>query len=606
MLRKSLMLAVLAGFVGHSGPVLAQGLPPEDGGGFEIDTAAPEEEAGFFENLSQYVGAAAGVNSGSSDAVEKTMQGISFTFDFPRYAGIKTALAVDVGDFENVYKLELDEGRRQSVARCRELGVDVGAMTENERNEYENNNCEDALNEAGDGYLADSVSQTVSDSFTDVVEGFVQWEPTSFATLRAGRQPIVIGQFETFSPLMFTVPLKATGTKTRTTKSDMSFAQDGFQVSLFPFPQLEVSATLIPAMRIDPSTKKKNEEQGLTVGDATNFNPDGRGQNEKLQDEADHDMTVLRLMYFGDRFTFGVTSIEGAETNEEPVRDAKLVRVNCDAYSPAYYTPCFSTNFPVPDAYSGNPSNLSDPWNSFTETQRQAEAGTGLFNTYYLGEDKGLFYPEASTTAIELSYRISNKWTFVFETTTVETQRMFDILPNGGEAGTKPVEYFDGGRQVDILAIYDEIWNAGYRLPYVNVETTMSSVGMVFKGDRWLANLQIAQRTQEGASAEEEAYRKKLDPVEYEDEDGEDTLPILNVVRLLGAEKQGYAGFGFGAFGQSFGFGLSGGWRYFEKLEIGGFAGFPLDVVGSDEIERQGYDSPESDNYMSIGVNYLF
>ena len=67
----------------------------------------------------------------------------------------------------------------------------------------------------------------------------------------------------------------------------------------------------------------------------------------------------------------------------------------------------------------------------------------------------------------------------------------------------------------------------------------------------------------------------------------------MNAVRLLGDEKQGYAGFGFGSFGQNFGFGLSVGWRYFEKLEVGVFGGMALDVTGADEIEAEGYESPK-------------
>ena len=74
----------------------------------------------------------------------------------------------------------------------------------------------------------------------------MQWEPFSFATLKAGRMPIVLGQFELFSPLGFLMPLKATGTKTRSSRADMTLAQDGVQLSLFPLQQLEVQLTAIP------------------------------------------------------------------------------------------------------------------------------------------------------------------------------------------------------------------------------------------------------------------------------------------------------------------------------------------------------------------------
>ena len=107
--------------------------------------------------------------------------------------------------------------------------------------------------------------------------------------------------------------------------------------------------------------------------------------------------------------------------------------------------------------------------------------------------------------------------------------------------------------------------------------------------------------------------RKDLDWDSYRGEDTEengsgasDILPIVNAVLLLGAEKEGFIGAGFGTFGQNFGFGLSGGWRFFEKLEIGAFGGMALDVTGADEIEAEGYDTPQDEGYFSFGINYLF
>ena len=80
--------------------------------------------------------------------------------------------------------------------------------------------------------MSPELERIVDDSFAELTEAYIQWEPTSFATIRAGRQPIVLGQFEVFSPLMFTSPMKARGTKTKTTKADMSYAQDGIQLSV--------------------------------------------------------------------------------------------------------------------------------------------------------------------------------------------------------------------------------------------------------------------------------------------------------------------------------------------------------------------------------------
>ena len=119
----------------------------------------------------------------------------------------------------------------------------------------------------------------------------------------------------------------------------------------------------------------------------------------------------------------------------------------------------------------------------------------------------------------------------------------------------------------------------------------------------------MAQRTEEGATAEEDDLFNKLNYEFIQDgsvEEFNDILPILNVARLLGEEKPGYAGAGFGVFAQSFGFGLTAGWRYFEKLEVGAFMGMALEVTGADTIEQQGYESPEGESFVNFGINYLF
>ena len=140
------------------------------------------------------------------------------------------------------------------------------------------------------------IGTLVDDSFAELTEAYIQWEPTSFATIRAGRQPIVLGQFEVFSPLMFTSPMKARGTKTKTTKADMSYAQDGVQLSLFPFSQVEVSFTAIPKMRLDPVNEKRFKQFASLKSDFTNFIEE---PVSVLQDIGDNDMSVARIMYYG-------------------------------------------------------------------------------------------------------------------------------------------------------------------------------------------------------------------------------------------------------------------------------------------------------------------
>lgn len=125
MLNKSVLFAVWIGTIGYGAmnPAHAQGLPPDDGG-FELETADDiSSSGGLLENLSQYVGATMGANSGTSDAVEKSIQGISLVFDLPSIGNVKSFVSVDVGNYENVYKLELNGFSKNRLNDCQQQGL---------------------------------------------------------------------------------------------------------------------------------------------------------------------------------------------------------------------------------------------------------------------------------------------------------------------------------------------------------------------------------------------------------------------------------------------------------------------------------------------------
>lgn len=580
MLRKTSSLVALAALAltpFHA--ALAQGLPPEDGG-FEIETEETREQPGFLENLSQYIGATAGATSGSSNAVEKSLQAMNIQVDIPMPRGFKAAFSVDVGNYENIYTLELPEGDQSQVANCQQIyagsgfpqsepsepvaptqpalsapqaawdqyNADVEQFQIDQQAYQSYQQCDRFYDD--DDWLQPDKEITVDDSFSEVGEAFIQWEPTSFMTVQAGRQPIVLGQFEAFSPLMFLTPMKSTGTKTRTAKADLSYAQDGLNVSLFPTSNIELSYLTVGKMRMDPSSIQRLKQFADEDAGELRFENDV-DPNSTVEEIGDNSLSVARLMYFGDRLTLGVTAIEGADTSMELIRESKIKEIS--------------------------------------------ENGEAAFVIY---DDKGMRFPEMSATAVELSYRLGSKWTFSMEYTEQETEAQFNELPSEWTSTDD-----------DWAPHYRRVENELDGISYVDLNVTMASMGLVYKGDRWLANLQLAQRTEEGATDIEDELYNRLDYEFIQNgaaEEIDDTLPILNVARLLGAEKQGYAGAGFGVFAQSFGFGLTAGWRYFEKLEIGAFMGMALDVTGADTVEQQGYESPEGESYVNFGVNYLF
>ena len=630
MLRKTLMLAALTGFVGSAAlnPAFSQGLPPDDFG-FEIETAEEPKQESFLSNLSQYFGATAGSNAGTSNGVDRQISAIAVQVDLPEIVGLKSAVNFDIGNYENTYKFELSGSNRQTAQDCQaqapnpRLDEDYEDLSEDDRNQLDffwNNQCYNVYDEETGSYLEPETERVVEDSFAELTEAYIQWEPTSFATIRAGRQPIVLGQFEVFSPLMFTSPMKARGTKTKTTKADMSYAQDGLQISLFPTSQTELSFTSIPNMRLDPVNEKRFEQFALLKGENLNFT--SGSPVAELQDIGDNDMSIARLVYYGNRLTLGLTALSGAETNDDPIREARLTRVGCETFfennTPRAGSECAGgfQEVPIPGGLPGETYTIPRP----------GVPDQGEFDTYALDEDEGLRYAEMDAIAFEARLNVTGKLSFIYEVTLVESEKELGILPYGGETGEEPRirtgptvgDPFDPNfdpyaNTVELLPLFDDVFSQNEAKPYINVETIMHSGGVVYQGDRLLLNLQIAQRTQKGASDIEEELRKKLDYDTYYGDDTEengsgasDVIPILNAAYLLGSEKQGYIGAGFGTFGQNFGFGLSGGWRFFEKLEIGAFGGMALDVTGADEVEARGYDTPEDEGYVSVGVNYLF
>ena len=627
MLRKTLLLAALTGFVGSAAldPAFSQGLPPDDFG-FEIETAEEPKQESFLANLSQYFGATAGSNSGTSNAVDRSISAIAVQVDLPEFAGLKSAFNFDVGNYNNTYKFELSGSARQTLANCQQqvpnpnIDQDYQSLNAAERELYDSywqNGCYEVYDEDEGAYLEPETERVVEDSFTELTEAYIQWEPTSFATIRLGRQPIVLGQFEVFSPLMFTTPMKARGTKTKTTKADLSYAQDGLQVSLFPTSQIELSFTSIPNMRLDPVNEKRFQEFALLKGDSLNFIND---QVETLQDISDNDMSVARLVYYGNRLTLGLTAIQGVDTNEDPIREARLAPIGCEEF--------FDNDLPPAGSEcAGGFAPVTDPFGNTFQQPVIGVPGSGEFDTYELAQDEGLRYGEMEAIAFEARLNLTSKLSFIYEVTMVEGEKELGILPFGGTRGEEPRAISPMSFQGDpndpnfdpyagstrLLPFFDQVFNQNDAKPYINVETTMHSGGFIYQGDRLLINAQLAQRVQKGASELEEQLRKDLDWDTYYGEDTEengsgasDILPIVNAVLLLGGEKQGFIGAGFGTFGQNFGFGLSGGWRFFEKLEIGAFGGMALDVTGADEIEAEGYDTPEDEGYVSFGVNYLF
>lgn len=176
-----------------STPLSAQDLP-QAGGDFEIETDAASAGADW----SRYIGGTFRVVSADGDTVSRQLVALQVDIDLPAGENVKTVISLDVADFENSYTQQLrrDVDETPLLPRRRET--------------------------------------VVADSFADLSEAYVQWQPTDFATVSVGRQNLIWGQFEFLSPVGFLLPYSGTNTSPRPRRADFSYTQDGITLALYP------------------------------------------------------------------------------------------------------------------------------------------------------------------------------------------------------------------------------------------------------------------------------------------------------------------------------------------------------------------------------------
>lgn len=518
---------------------------PGDVGDFEIETGTAPE-TGF--DWSRYIGGAVGVVAADGDTTSRQLAALQLDFNLPASDRLKTFISVDFADFENSYTQELRDHVRDRRNRCARRFPDADEPPEVElsgetleahmaRTDWTNNRCNEVLDENG-GYLDPERETEVADSFADLREAYVQWQPTDFATLTLGRQSLVWGQFSFLSPVGFLLPTRAINTSPRPARADFSYAQDAVNLAVYPSRNNEIQLIHVPAMRIDPSVEEnlKSYAQNRYDDNAPVF-----------PDAGDYDMSAVRFTHYGERLTFAVTALDGTQQFLfDPVRDTHLVR---------------------------------------------SESGYA-----YANPDSGLKFADLEAVALEFSYILNSRWTLKGEYTAYES---FDTLDFSDLSNLS-----DRDRRIADVIVRPQ--HEG-RL-YQTFDETFMALGFEYDGDDWFGHFQLVSLDNQPSSPADQEIEDIKDENRDESDDDSDVAPIFFIGRRLGAEDDGFAGFGATAFFNAYAVGFFGGWRLNEDVEIGGLIGSVVDVTDSGPPDDDHYDEnlDDGDGLVQIGISYLF
>ena len=559
--------------------LLAQDLPPDDGG-FDIETVELPD-GGLWGQFNQFVSGSLGTVQADGDVLDRDISVLELDFNIPASDRFQTVLSLDAIEYDLTYTQDLRSNvNKERTEDCEilkgvfamiEQGIRVGSLHGDEARDHARNinPCPDT--ETFEPELLPTTREfEVTGDDVDMREAYLQWQASDYATLRVGRQIMVWGQLEYLSPVAFLAPTRTTNTSFRANKAELGYGQDSVQLSLFPLSNVELQLIHAPEMRIDPSLRD-------SYGGFDSFSDgivyaEGHTRNMTEPEISDYDFSVARLVYFGTNTTVALTAVEGVNALYEPVRDVELVR------------------------HGQNGANCTNEDNN--------EA------VYCFSDDKGRQYTPSTAYGLELSQRLTDKWTLRFEHTQSEYREALDSFrPIGRSIDVLQPE--KNNSQTDATILPDAIIGGGKGRFHIDREQAISALSFLYEGDIWNINLQLVALQSEPLTTIDEnldeadkAEQRRLGSTVDEDDAA---FPMFHVTRSLGAEEQGYFGVGSGAFFNAYGFGIFGGWTFAETLQIGAMTGISLEISENGPADTEFYHFDADNSIIAqIGVSYLF
>ena len=153
-------------------------------------------------------------------------------------------------------------------------------------------------------------TKTVEKTYTSnaLREAYVDINFGRYGSLSVGRQVLVWGQFEGFSPIDMVMPHDySTGTASMT-KVQNRLPQDAVVLNLFPIENLKISGYYFPHITRDPMIEEFYKD-GVLYYDDELFSARTLDQPDEDEDY----QTALRIMYYGNKWTVGYTRYDGWE-----------------------------------------------------------------------------------------------------------------------------------------------------------------------------------------------------------------------------------------------------------------------------------------------------
>ena len=562
--------------------LLAQDLPPDDGG-FDIETIELPD-GGLWGQFNQFVSGSLGTVQADGDVLDRDISVLELDFNIPASDRFQTVLSLDAIEYDLTYTQDLRANvNKRLTDDCRFLKAEI-----------ENINAGNGTG-VGDSFLEGEPAKVrarelfpcpdtetfepellpttrefeVTGDDVDMREAYLQWQASDYATLHVGRQIMVWGQLEYLSPVAFLAPTRTTNTSFRANKAELGYGQDSIQLSLFPLSNVELQLIHAPEMRIDPSLRD-------SYGGFDSFSDgivyaEGHTRNMTEPEISDYDFSVARLVYFGTDTTVALTAVEGVNALYEPVRDVELVGEN----------------------------NGSCGVNANDDTI-----------AYCFSDDKGRQYTPSTAYGLELSQRLTDKWTLRFEHTQSEYREALDSFRPIGRS-IDVLQPDENNSQTDATILPEAIIDGGKGRFHIDREQAISALSFLYEGDIWNINLQLVAlqsepltTIDENLDEADEAEQRRLGSTVDEDDAA---FPMFHVTRSLGAEEQGYFGVGSGAFFNAYGFGIFGGWTFAETLQIGAMTGISLEISENGPADTEFYHFDADNSIIAqIGVSYLF
>ena len=562
--------------------LLAQDLPPDDGG-FDIETIELPD-GGLWGQFNQFVSGSLGTVQADGDVLDRDISVLELDFNIPASDRFQTVLSLDAIEYDLTYTQDLRANvNKRLTDDCRFLKAEI-----------ENINAGNGTG-VGDSFLEGEPAKVrarelfpcpdtetfepellpttrefeVTGDDVDMREAYLQWQASDYATLHVGRQIMVWGQLEYLSPVAFLAPTRTTNTSFRANKAELGYGQDSIQLSLFPLSNVELQLIHAPEMRIDPSLRD-------SYGGFDSFSDgivyaEGHTRNMTEPEISDYDFSVARLVYFGTDTTVALTAVEGVNALYEPVRDVELVGEN----------------------------NGSCGVNANDDTI-----------AYCFSDDKGRQYTPSTAYGLELSQRLTDKWTLRFEHTQSEYREALDSFRPIGRS-IDVLQPDENNSQTDATILPEAIIDGGKGRFHIDREQAISALSFLYEGDIWNINLQLVALQSEPLTTIDEnldeadkAEQRRLGSTVDEDDAA---FPMFHVTRSLGAEEQGYFGVGSGAFFNAYGFGIFGGWTFAETLQIGAMTGISLEISENGPADTEFYHFDADNSIIAqIGVSYLF